>query len=210
MGSFAPPELWNQALADQVTRTIMEPVIQAMATRKIPYRGVLYAGLMLTPEGPKVLEFNCRLGDPESQVVLPLLSSDPLEVMTTCLQGRLSQVPVHWDDRVHVGVVMVSGGYPGSYETGFDITGLDPDEEDTIVFHAGTRRMVETGRDRVVTSGGRVLTVVGKGDTLAEARARAYHRVEEISFPGVYYRTDIAAVEGTLSARVRNTAAPAG
>ena len=105
---------------------------------------------------------------------------------------------------------MVSGGYPGSYETGFDITGLDHDEEDTIVFHAGTRRTMEFGRDRVVTSGGRVLTVVGRGGSLAEARARAYHRVEKISFPGAYYRTDIAAVEGRLSAPVPDPAAPAG
>ena len=105
---------------------------------------------------------------------------------------------------------MVSGGYPGSYETGFDITGLDQDAEDTIVFHAGTRRTVETGRDRVVTSGGRVLTVVGKGESLAEARARAYHRIERISFSGAYYRTDIAAVEGRLSTTVSDQAAPTG
>ena len=125
MGSFAPADLWSPGLAEEVNRTIMLPVVQAMAERGTPYHGVLYAGIMLTSDGPKVLEFNCRLGDPESQVVLPLLESDPLQVMMACHQGGLSKMPVIWSSKHHAGVVMVSGGYPASYETGFEISGLD-------------------------------------------------------------------------------------
>jgi phosphoribosylamine--glycine ligase len=210
MGSFAPPDFWNEALAGEITRTIMAPVIQVMARRGTPYRGVLYGGLMLTPEGPKVLEFNCRLGDPEAQVVLPLLLSDPLEIMSACLEGRLSPESVRWRRQDYVGVVMVSGGYPGKYETGFEVTGLDVEEENTTVFHAGTRLVSDAVKPKVVSSGGRVLTVVGWGDSLAEARATAYHRVQGIGFQGAFYRSDIAAVEGRPTAWVQDSAAPAG
>jgi phosphoribosylamine--glycine ligase len=140
MGSFAQPDFWNAELAAQVEQTIMRPVLQAMAERGSPYKGVLYAGLMLTGAGPKVLEFNCRLGDPETQVVMPLLASDPLELMLACAQGNLGQTQVQWETKSYVGVVMVSGGYPNQYETGFEISGLDTDgPEDTMVFHAGTQ-----------------------------------------------------------------------
>jgi len=210
MGSFTPPGFWNETLAGEINQTIMKPVIQAMARRGTPYRGVLYAGIMLTAQGPKVLEFNCRLGDPETQVVLPLLASDLLEVMAACVEGELSRLPVQWERRDHVGVVMVSGGYPGKYETGFEITGLEEEEENTTVFHAGTRRIPEAAHNKVTTSGGRVLTVVGSGDSLAEARAAAYHRVGGIGFQGVYYRHDIAGVEGRQGAWVADTAAQTG
>ena len=195
MGSFAPADLWTKELADEVNRTIMIPVVRAMAENGAPYQGVLYAGIMLTPDGPKVLEFNCRLGDPESQVVLPLLESDPLQVMMACCNGELSRTPVTWSDDHYAGVVMVSGGYPASYQTGFEISGLERDAEDTLVFHAGTALVEEAGISRVVTAGGRVLTVVGRGDSMAQARVKAYDRLRQISFQGAYYRNDIGDLE---------------
>ena len=190
MGSFTPPVFWNPQLAEEVSRTIMEPIIGAMAQQDAPYRGMLYAGLMFTQSGPKVLEFNCRFGDPETQVILPLLESDPIEVMTACIEGNLSQTPVCWGAQAHLGVVMVSGGYPGPYATGLEITGLNEEDSDTIVFQAGTQLTADNG-GRVVTSGGRVLTVVGRGDSLPQAREAAYRRVEQIHFQNVYYRRDI-------------------
>ena len=197
MGSFAPPDFWDAALADEVEHTIMRPVIRAMFRRGNPYRGVLYAGLMLTESGPKVLEFNCRLGDPEAQVVLPRLDSDPLEVMLACVEGRLDRCPVAWNDRSLVGVVMASGGYPGDYETGFEIAGLDDTVvgSNTLIFHAATKISTEGKSRKLVTSGGRVLTVVGLGDSLAEARNRAYDKVRNIHFHQANYRSDIAAVQ---------------
>ncbi|MBC8279778.1 MAG: phosphoribosylamine--glycine ligase [Chloroflexi bacterium] len=192
MGSFSGPEFWTPELAAQVEQSIMRPVLQAMAQRGIPYKGVLYAGLMLTGTPvdwkPKVLEFNCRLGDPETQVVMPLLASDPLDLMLACAEGNLNKTEVHWNNKNYVGVVMVSGGYPEDYQTGFEIAGLDDDgPQDTMVFHAGTQ-LSENGP---VTAGGRVLTVVGGGDTMEQARDRAYSRLENISFEGAVWRRDI-------------------
>jgi phosphoribosylamine--glycine ligase len=193
MGSYAPPPFWDSTLADDICGAIMRPVIETLAARGIPYRGVLYAGVMLTRQGPKVLEFNCRLGDPEAQVILPLLDSDPLDVMLACVQGRLEQAPVRWRSQPHVGVVITSGGYPARYESGLEITGLEQSEPHSLVFHAGTRLTTEGGRTRVVTNGGRVLTVVGWGSSLEEARTAAYRRAQGIHFSGAYYRRDIAA-----------------
>ena len=200
MGSFAQPDFWDPELAGQVESTIMRPVLKAMAERGTPYKGVLYAGLMLTEAGPKVLEFNCRLGDPETQVVIPLLASDPLELMMACAQGNLGQVDVRWDTKNYVGVVMVSGGYPDEYQTGFEISGLDENgPEDTMVFHAGTK-LGPGGTS--LTSGGRVLTVVGGGASIDAARERAYSRLERISFQGARWRRDIssAANQGAAQA----------
>jgi phosphoribosylamine---glycine ligase len=191
MGSFGPPDFWNDALADEVTRSIMRPIIETLRHRGTPYKGVLYAGLMLTETGPKVLEFNCRFGDPEAQVVLPLLEDDLLEIMLACIEGRLDQLWLTWQKKAHVGVVMTSGGYPAKYETGFEITGLDSDDPNSLVFHAGTQLVQGGNSSRVITSGGRVLTVVGWGNSLDEARARAYDRVRKIHFNQAYYRTDI-------------------
>ena len=201
MGSFTPPAFWNPEVADLVTRTIIEPTIRAMAAMGCPYRGMLYAGLMFTREGPKVLEFNCRFGDPEAQVILPLLESDPVEVMTACIEGNLGTTPVEWSNRVHVGVVMVSEGYPGPYETGKVISGLEDNidhagltgrEWETLVFHAGAKDAPNAqGNPQVMTNGGRVLTVVGKGSTLEEARRSAYNRVNTIHFENASYRRDI-------------------
>ena len=210
MGSFTPPDFWSDALAEEIARTVMRPVIDTMSRRGAPYKGVLYAGVMLTAAGPKVLEFNCRFGDPETQVVLPQLGTDPLEVMSACVDGRLDQVPVSWEDNSYVGVVLASGGYPATYETGFEISGLDGEDRNTMIFHAATRQAPEGEPGRLVTSGGRVLTVVGRGGSLAEARARAYDRVREISFHGAQYRTDIAALEQKGRTWTPGQTAPSG
>ena len=199
MGSFAQPDLWDSKLAAQVESTIMQPVLQAMTNRGTPYKGVLYAGLMLTESGPKVLEFNCRLGDPETQVVIPLLASDPLELMMACAQGNLSKTDVLWDNKSYVGVVMVSGGYPGEFQTGFEISGLDEDgPEHTMVFQAGTK-LGPGGTS--LTAGGRVLTVVGGGDNIESAKERAYSRLERISFQGAQWRRDISSVANQSTAQ---------
>lgn len=204
MGSFSPPAFWTPALAEQVCRDVLKPTIEAMADRGCPYKGMLYAGLMFTGDGPRVLEFNCRFGDPEAQVILPLLEGDPVEIMRACIGGNLATTTVNWSERPYVGVVMASGGYPGAYETGREIFGLDNENpgdaaagmgEDTLVFHAGSQpAMNAEGKAVPVTSGGRVLTVVGSGDTLEEAQARAYRRVEQISFDGAFYRRDIGSL----------------
>ena len=200
MGSFVLPPFWDGELADEVTQSILKPTVQRMAELGCPYKGVLYAGLMFTDDGPRVLEFNCRFGDPETQVILPLLESDPVEAMLACVEGNLPKTQVCWGGRPHVGVVMVSGGYPGAYETGKEISGLDmgcgaPDIEgvgsETLVFHAGAANVDDGSGSRVVTSGGRVLTVVGSGDTIEEARAVAYRRVQSIHFENGRYRSDI-------------------
>ena len=191
MGSYSPPEFWTPELSDEVERSIVRPVVREMSERGTPYRGVLYAGLMLTSDGPKVLEFNCRLGDPETQVLTPRLASDPLDVMLACGQGKLDSVEVWWNDRHFVAVVMASGGYPDQYATGLDIAGLEPwdgNSEDSRVFAAGVASG-PTGAP--VTSGGRVLTVVGGGTSVDEARERAYARLKGISFTGAHWRSDI-------------------
>jgi phosphoribosylamine--glycine ligase len=204
MGSFTPPEFWSEDLAEEVKRTVIAPVLRHLAGRGTPYRGVIYAGLMLTEKGIQTLEFNCRFGDPEAQVILPLLESDPLEVMLACAQGTLDQAPVIWRSQAHVGVVMTSGGYPGEYQTGCRIAGLETEIASSLVFHAGTMVTGESAEgleNPVVTSGGRVLTVVGWGDNLSDARSKAYRRLEMIHFDGCYYRKDIGDITGTVENR---------
>ena len=192
MGSFSPPPLWTNSLAQRVRAQVMEPVANVLADRGTPYSGVLYAGLMLTADGPKVLEFNCRLGDPETQVVLPRLKTDLAEVMIGAARGCLG--PVEWDARPGVGVVMASGGYPNAYSTGHPIDGLDGTDGDVVVFHAGTKAVAtDAGDTRIVTDGGRVLTVTAFGETLEEARERAYANVARIRFENAVYRSDIGA-----------------
>ena len=195
MGSYGPPDCWNEALAEQVRGEIMLPVIREMASRGSPYRGALYCGLMLTDDGPRVLEFNCRFGDPETQAIMPRLVSDPVDAMVACATGNLNDIdPVAWSDDPVVAVVMVSGGYPGTYETGLEIHGLDDAGsrgDDTLVFHAGVRT-ADDGAGRLFTAGGRVLACVGMADNVQEARKNAYRRAAEINFDGAYYRRDIA------------------
>lgn len=206
MGSYGPPESWDETLAERIRCEIMLPVIREMASRGSPYRGALYCGLMLTDEGPRVLEFNCRLGDPETQAIMPRLISDPMDAMLACATGNLDDVsPVEWSDRPAVAVVMVSGGYPESYETGLEIHGLDGDPgdgEQGMVFHAGVRG-AEEDSGRLLTAGGRVLACVGMGDSVAEARNRAYRRAADISFEGAYYRRDIADLPVDQTAAIR-------
>jgi phosphoribosylamine--glycine ligase len=189
MGAYSPPGFVDAALAARVQGEIVLPAVRTLRALGRPYRGTLYPGLMITAAGPRVVEFNCRFGDPEAQVILPRLTSDLLDICDAVAHGRLDGVPVAWTDRAAVGVVLASGGYPSAYPTGLPIEGLDVVDADVQVFHAGTARR-EDGM--VVTAGGRVLTVVAMGRTLAEARARAYDNTQRIRFAGRHYRTDIA------------------
>ena len=197
MGAYSPPSdsVWTDALERQVRSKIMDPVVAALRDEGNPYRGALYAGLMITHDGPKVIEFNCRLGDPETQVVLPRLKSDLAEIMLASVEGDVSRTSVEWDPRPCVGVVMASGGYPGAYETGYSIEGLASLDDGAYVFHAGSKSVSHNGvaePDEAVTDGGRVLSVAALGNTLAEARERAYANTSRISFTGSFYRADIA------------------
>ena len=190
MGTLCPSPLLTEELHDRVHREIMLPFMRGIHAEGIPFKGLLYPGLLLTADGPKVLEFNCRFGDPETQSLLPRLKSDLLDLLEACVDGSLEKCRVEWDTRPAVCVVMASGGYPGSYESGKEITGLDAfaGSGDVLVFHAGTK--LENGK--VVTAGGRVLGVTAFGDTLDAARARAYEAVAQIRFDGAQFRTDIA------------------
>ena len=189
MGSYSPPEFWNLDLAAPVRREILEPTAHGMAAEGCPYRGMLYAGLMVTSDGPKVIEFNSRFGDPETQVILPRLTTDLATVCLATAEGRLSEVEVNWGGPPHVCVVMASGGYPEHYDTGVPIAGIEQPESAGIVFHAGTG----TGpSDEIVTAGGRVLSAVGSGQSMRTARDQAYELASRISFEGAQFRTDIA------------------
>ncbi|MEW6199049.1 MAG: phosphoribosylamine--glycine ligase [Planctomycetota bacterium] len=189
MGAFSPTPAIDEHVTAQVESQILVPVLDAMIRQDTPYRGVLYIGLMLTAAGPKVLEFNCRFGDPEAQAILLRLRSDLLSLLHAAVTGRLESAEIQWDPRPALCVVMASGGYPEKYPTGLPITGLPEDAEDLVVFHAGTRR----DGDRIVTAGGRVLGVTGLGETLAAARQRVYDAVRRIHFEGAHYRTDLGA-----------------
>ena len=189
MGSFSPPPFWSAELEASVRADILEPTARRMAEMGCPFRGVLYAGIMLTAGGPKVFEFNCRLGDPEAQVILPRLETDFAEIALAASEGRLAETPVRWSNESWVGVVLASEGYPGAYETGFEIAGLPSPSAERVVFHAGTR----TVGGKIVTAGGRVATAAARGDTIEEARREAYNLAREIDFANAYYRMDIAA-----------------
>ncbi len=189
MGAFAPSPLFSSLLAERVNREIVAPVLEGLRAEGTEYRGVLYVGLMLTPDGPQVIEFNVRFGDPEAQVVLPMIETELAPVFLAAAQGDLSTSAWRVTADPHVGVVIASGGYPGAYETGFPIEGLAEAAAvpGVVVFHAGSAL-----RDRaVVTSGGRVLTVVARGTTFEDAIAQAYEAVGRISFPHAHHRTDI-------------------
>ena len=196
MGAYSPPQsnVWTTGLEEDVRRMIMEPVAMALTKEGHPYTGILYAGLMVTKDGPKVIEFNCRFGDPEAQVVLPRLKTDLLEVMVNTVKGRLEDFPLEWDPHPRVGIVMVSDGYPMRYEVGYSIEGLDSVDKDVAVFHAGTdvTRSELRSEPEVVTSGGRVVTIVAAGDSILKARQKAYANVDRIRFEGAFCRRDIA------------------
>ena len=191
MGSYSPPGFFGKDMINKVKDAVLVPAVQAMAAEGVPYQGVLYAGLMMTQGGPKVIEFNARFGDPETQALLPLLESDLAETMLAVAEGKLNKAKIRWSKKACVGVVMASGGYPGSYRTGFPIKGLADLDEDILVFHAGTKLIGKA----VYTDGGRVLTVVARGRTIAEARERVYSNISRIHFEGCHYRKDIGARE---------------
>jgi len=189
MGAYCPAPLGTMTLREQVTKQVLYPAVEALSRIGCPFQGVLYAGLMVVNGTPYVLEFNARMGDPETQVVLPLLKTDLLDVIEAVVEHRLDQLTVNWHDETAVCVVMTSGGYPGAYQTGRLIQGLPTTtDEKTIVFHAGTRR---TGAE-VVTAGGRVLGITGRGKTLTDAQEEAYRATRSIAFEGSHYRMDIA------------------
>ncbi len=190
MGSYSPPEFFTTALDKTISESIMEPAVKAMHAEGRPYKGVLYGGLMITNSGPKVLEFNARFGDPETQVILPRLKTDLVDIMLAVVNDELGQLSMEWSEDACVGVVMASAGYPGSYKTGFPISGLDELDDDILVFHAGTGAGPAPGR--AVTSGGRVLTVAATGKTMTEARQKVYANISRIRFEECYYRRDIA------------------
>lgn len=188
MGTYSPVPHIPDAVVEKAVDTIIRPAARAMVKEGRPFRGVLFTGLMITPEGePKVIEFNCRFGDPETQVVLPRLKTDLLDIMLATVEGRLADVRPEWSEEAAVCVVLASGGYPGPYKKGLPIRGLDRVEQ-SIVFHAGT---VFSADGAMVTDGGRLLGVTATGRDLAEARAKAYADVEKIEYEGKHYRTDI-------------------
>jgi phosphoribosylamine--glycine ligase len=193
MGAYSPLPDVDDELVDEVRRTVLEPTVAELARRGARYQGLLYAGLTLTAAGPKVLEFNCRFGDPETQAILPRITTDLADLAWGTAEGTLAGCKVSWDPRACVTVVLAAGGYPGSYRTGLEVEGLKAAaaEPGVHLFHAGTA-LDPAGRVR--TTGGRVLGVTALGDDLADARARAYQAAELINFDGVQYRHDIAAV----------------
>lgn len=188
MGAYAPTPFVTPEVLRAARTRIVEPTLEALQREGIDYRGVLYCGLMLTREGPRVVEFNCRFGDPETQVVLPLLKSDLVDLVMAVVEQRLGATPIALEDAWAVCVVLASGGYPDQYQTGFPIQGLKEVPEDVLVFHAGTRRQ----EGRLVTAGGRVLSVVARAARLSQAVERAYQAVENIQFQNRHFRRDIA------------------
>ena len=180
MGSYSPPYFYTPDLGQKIMHNIIEPTIQAMQKENRPYQGVLYAGLMVNNNEPKLLEYNARFGDPECQVILPSLKTDLLDIILGVVNEDLKSVKPVWDERACVGVVLASGGYPGSYQTGFPISGLEAMDKDILIFQAGTKKGNQAGQ--ILTSGGRVLTVVALGKTTAEAREKIYANHSAHSF----------------------------
>jgi phosphoribosylamine--glycine ligase len=189
MGAYSPAPVVTAALHDEIVETIVKPTVAGMASEGCPYSGILYVGLMIKDGKPRVVEYNARFGDPEAQPLLMRMKSDIVPFLQACARGSLLQDSIEWHDKAAVCVAMASGGYPGTYDKGFEITGLDDvlTMDDVVVFHAGTRLM----DGRIVNDGGRVLGVTGLGNTVAEAIDRAYRAVERISWSGVHFRKDI-------------------
>ena len=189
MGTFSPSPSYTKEVEEFCEKYVYQPTMDAMASEGRPFTGILFTGLMLTEDGPKVLEYNARFGDPEAQVVLPRMKNDMIEVMEACIDGKLSDVTLEFEENAAVCVVLASDGYPEKYEKGFEIKGLDKfkDQDDYYVFHAGTK----FDGDKIVTNGGRVLGVVAKGGDLKAARKNAYEATEWIDFANKYKRNDI-------------------
>lgn len=192
MGAISPAPAYSMELAEVVEKEIIQKTVEAMAAEGIPFKGVLYTGLMLTKKGPRVLEYNCRFGDPETQVVLPRLKTDLIDIMEACIDGNLEKVMIEWKEEKAVCVVLASGGYPGPYEKGKVIKGLSEAEaEGALVFHAGTAEK----NGKIITAGGRVLGVTALGDTEDKARQEAYNAISKISFEDMHYRKDIGKIQ---------------
>ena len=202
MGTYSPSLVFDKELEERIRREILEPTLKGFQEDGLDFKGVLFIGLMITKDGPKVIEFNNRFGDPEAQSVLMRLDSDLADIFTAVTENRLSETEMKWSDKKAVCVVMASGGYPGSYEKGKEITGLDKVDEDVVVFHAGTASDhicdASSCRSAIVTSGGRVLGVTAVGATHEEARQKAFDNVKRISFEGMQYRNDIGFIRSDL------------
>ncbi len=187
MGAYAPA-LFTKDLKKQIDQKVIAPTLKGMRKERRTFKGILYAGVMLTEKGPQVLEFNCRLGDPETQVILPLLDNDLINVCEAILNESINEVDLKWKNKSAVNVVIASGGYPSAYEKGFPIKGLDKVSDDTLVFFAGVKKE----KDTLLTNGGRVLSLTALGNDLRDAQEKVYKEVEKVSFTNSYYRTDIA------------------
>jgi phosphoribosylamine---glycine ligase len=189
MGAYSPAPIVDSGLLKEIKALIIAPSIRGMEQEGTPFKGILYAGLMVTVQGPMVLEFNVRFGDPEAQAVLPRMKNDIVEMMMASCEGRINKIRPSWDPRSCVCVVMSSGGYPGKYETGMEITGLNIAEKDeeTVIFHAGTKKQ----NDKIVSSGGRVLGVMSMGSGIEETIERVYKAVDTIKFDHCFFRRDI-------------------
>ena len=190
MGTFSPSRLYDDAKAEECMKNIFVPTIKAMSSEGRPFKGVIFFGLMLTPKGPKVLEYNARFGDPEAQVVLPRMKNDIVDVFEACIDGTLDKVDLQFEDNACVCVILASDGYPLAYEKGFEIKGMEnfKGKDDYFLFHAGSKFNEE---GKVVTNGGRVLGVTALGKDLKEARAKAYEATEWVDFDNKYMRHDI-------------------
>ncbi|MCM8764364.1 MAG: phosphoribosylamine--glycine ligase [Candidatus Omnitrophica bacterium] len=191
MGCYSPVPMCSHELEKIIEKKIVIPTIKGLQKRNIDYCGIIYFGLMITDRGPEVLEYNVRFGDPETEVILPRMAGSLLEILQATVEGELKREMVVWKKEAAVDVVIASGGYPGRYKTGIPITGLDSVSPDVTIFHAGTKKINET----IVTSGGRVLNVVGLGKNLKEARAKVYERIVNIFFKDMHFRRDIADLE---------------
>ena len=190
MGAYSPVPIMTSVLYRRIEKDILVPTVHAMNKEGRPYKGIIYIGLMITSAGPMVLEFNVRFGDPEAQVILTRMKSDIVPIMLATISGKLDKIDLEWYSQASVCVVMASGGYPGHYDNGKEITGLDllKNKEGVYVFHAGTK----SGNGKIVTNGGRVLNVVARGGDIKEAQKKVYEAVSKISFDGAHYRRDIA------------------
>ncbi len=188
MGSVAPCPYYSKEISEYVYHEILLKTVRALEDEGIEYKGVLYAGLMITRDGPKVLEFNCRFGDPETQVILMLLETDLAEILQAVFEGNLSACPVKWSNEKAVCVVLASGGYPDPYKIGFEITGLEKTKDDMVIFHAGTKK----ANGRILTNGGRVLNICARSHSYKEARNIVYDAIKNIYFENMHYRKDIA------------------
>ncbi|MFR3497477.1 MAG: phosphoribosylamine--glycine ligase [Paraclostridium bifermentans] len=187
MGTFSPSDIYDEQLSNIVKKEVLDKTLKGFKDDNLNYKGILFIGLMITDDGPKVLEYNVRFGDPETQSVLLRLETDLIEIIEAILENRLNEIEIKYDEKNAVCVMLTSGGYPESYEKGKVITGLDKVDEDIVIFHSGTKII----NNKLVTNGGRVIGISAKGNSLEEASKKVYENIEKIKFEGMHYRTDI-------------------